>query len=130
MRARYAAFATGALDFLLTTHHPDTVKAISRASIAAWSRGAEWLGLTILATELGGPADDTGVVEFAARYAMKGVVQTHHERSRFAKQDGHWFFVDGEDPSVPRRREGPVVGRNQPCSCGSGKKFKHCCARC
>jgi uncharacterized protein len=32
-------------------------------------------------------------------------------------------------PSVPARRAGPKVGRNDPCPCGSGKKYKHCCAR-
>ena len=97
MRARYAAFATGEIDFLLQTHHPDTVKAVTRASIQAWSRGATWLGLTILATELGGPSDDTGIVEFTARYRMKGAVQNHHERSQFVKQDGRWYFMDGEN---------------------------------
>jgi uncharacterized protein len=29
---------------------------------------------------------------------------------------------------IPRRREGPKVGRNDPCPCGSGRKYKHCCA--
>ncbi|HEY8708909.1 MAG TPA: UPF0149 family protein [Burkholderiaceae bacterium] len=29
---------------------------------------------------------------------------------------------------VPQRRTVPKVGRNDPCPCGSGKKFKHCCA--
>ena len=27
------------------------------------------------------------------------------------------------------RRETPKVGRNDPCPCGSGKKYKHCCGR-
>jgi len=26
-------------------------------------------------------------------------------------------------------REGRKVGRNEPCICGSGKKYKHCCGR-
>ena len=29
----------------------------------------------------------------------------------------------------PRRREGPKVGRNDPCPCGSGKKYKQCCGK-
>ncbi|SFT32681.1 preprotein translocase subunit SecA [Halomonas saccharevitans] len=29
----------------------------------------------------------------------------------------------------PLRREGPKVGRNDPCPCGSGKKFKQCCGK-
>jgi SEC-C motif-containing protein len=100
MRARYAAFATGAIDFLLESHHPDTVKAVSRVGIEAWSRGTEWLGLTIVDTALGGEEDETGVVEFTARFKMKGHVETHRERSRFGKLDGRWYFIDGEHPGV------------------------------
>jgi len=29
---------------------------------------------------------------------------------------------------APRRREGPKIGRNEPCPCGSGRKYKQCCA--
>ena len=29
----------------------------------------------------------------------------------------------------PVTREGAKVGRNQPCPCGSGKKYKRCCGR-
>ena len=31
-------------------------------------------------------------------------------------------------PNISIRREGKKVGRNDPCSCGSGKKYKKCCA--
>ncbi|MDR1930814.1 MAG: DnaJ domain-containing protein [Treponema sp.] len=40
-------------------------------------------------------------------------------------------FDGGEDPrsdpDEPVRRAGPKVGRNDPCPCGSGKKYKRCC---
>ena len=41
---------------------------------------------------------------------------------------------NGENDEValdlqPVRREMPKVGRNQPCPCGSGKKYKNCCGR-
>ncbi|MCZ6851047.1 MAG: SEC-C metal-binding domain-containing protein [Planctomycetota bacterium] len=29
----------------------------------------------------------------------------------------------------PVRRTSPAIGRNEPCPCGSGKKYKHCCGR-
>jgi SEC-C motif-containing protein len=44
--------------------------------------------------------------------------------------DGEWRFIDGKifGPD-PVRREAPKVGRNDPCPCGSGKKFKKCCCQ-
>ncbi|MFI9652322.1 preprotein translocase subunit SecA [Guyparkeria halopsychrophila] len=37
--------------------------------------------------------------------------------------------TSGEPPTRPVRREAPKIGRNDPCHCGSGKKFKHCCGK-
>ena len=84
--------------------------------------------MTIVRTERGGPADDAGVVEFIARYIEKGKPQSHHEIAQFRREDGGWFFYDGEAPRPQTvRRETPKIGRNAPCPCGSGKKFKKCC---
>jgi len=61
-------------------------------------------------------------------YKEQGVVRPHHEISRFLKKDGNWYFVDGQlVPPKPEIRKQPKVGRNEPCPCGSGKKFKKCC---
>jgi SEC-C motif-containing protein len=81
-----------------------------------------WLGLTILATQQGQPDDQTGIVEFVARFAAEQPGQIH-ERSRFKKQKGVWFYLDGEQlpPVEPKR--------NEPCWCGSGKKYKQCHAK-
>jgi SEC-C motif-containing protein len=124
MRARYAAFATGQIDYIVDTHHPSNRHTVDRKGVEAWSRESEWLGLTIVATEKGGPQDSHGVVEFSARYREAGAVRNHCERSRFEKHEGRWYFVDGE--AAPAVRNGEV-GRNQPCPCGSGKKYKRCC---
>lgn len=32
-------------------------------------------------------------------------------------------------PNVPARNESPKIGRNDPCPCGSGKKYKQCCGK-
>ena len=40
---------------------------------------------------------------------------------------GEASVASGSRP-LPQRRSMPKVGRNEPCPCGSGKKFKHCCA--
>jgi len=40
-----------------------------------------------------------------------------------------WFDEDLIDPSVTGLSNLPKVGRNDPCPCGSGKKFKKCCGK-
>jgi len=130
MRSRYTAYVLGAVDYILRTHHPDTIDMTDRESVSEWSHGSEWLGLEVIATERGEPSDDEGVVEFVARYQMDGKVRSHRERSRFRKLDGRWLYVDGEMvKSAPVVRGGPKIGRNDPCPCGSGKKYKKCCGR-
>jgi SEC-C motif-containing protein len=58
------------------------------------------------------------------------VAQEHHERATFERKDGRWYFVDGElVRQKPVTHEGPRVGRNDPCPCGSGKKYKKCCGK-
>ena len=128
MASRYVAYATEAIDYLLDTHDPKTRGDADRKATAEWARRAEWRSLTLLGGEKGGPEDDEGTVEFVARYAMGGVEHTHHELSEFRRIDGRWYFVNGEKVAQePVRRAAPKVGRNDPCPCGSGKKFKKCC---
>jgi SEC-C motif-containing protein len=127
MRARYTAFAVGNVDYVIKTHDPDTVDQIDRDSTEQWSKQSEWLGFELLSSEAGGEKDHFGNIEFVARYKMKGTLLEHRERATFRQQDGTWFFVDGEQiAGPPVRREGPKVGRNDPCPCGSGKKYKKC----
>ncbi len=130
MRARYAAYATQNIDFILRTHHPSTIGSVDRENTEKWSRSAEWLGLEIVSVEQGGETDEIGTVGFVARYTIRGVTIPHRERAEFEKLDGKWYFVDGKEQKPPPvRREGPEIGRNDPCPCGSGKKFKKCCGR-
>lgn len=128
MRARYAAYATGNVDFVIDSHDPATRSEIDRKHTEAWSTKSSWLGLEILSTEAGGENDTEGVVEFLARYKLGNVTVPHRERATFRKIDGKWYFIDGQELNAPPvRHEGPRVGRNDPCPCGSGKKHKKCC---
>ena len=127
MASRYVAYATEAIDYLFETHDPKTRSEADRKATLEWSRRADWRGLEILSSERGGPEDDAGEVEFVARYAMDGVEHKHHERADFRRIDGRWFFINGEKVSAaPVVRAAPKVGRNDPCTCGSGKKYKKC----
>ena len=119
MRSRYTAYCRGQVDYLIATHHPSMRRPSDRANLSKSMQNTTWLGLTVLNTERGQPEDDTGIVEFVALYRT-GEVGQLHERSRFQKQKGRWFYVDGDHlpPLEPKR--------NAPCWCGSGKKFKQC----
>ena len=104
-----------------------------------WANQAEWKTLKILSTEAGAAEDSKGKVEFIASYVQEGEEIEHHEVSRFRKnRHGEWRFVDG-DAHTHKGGEAhhhhharpetvaPKVGRNDPCPCGSGKKYKKCC---
>ncbi|MBK6689923.1 MAG: YchJ family protein [Deltaproteobacteria bacterium] len=116
MRSRYTAYSQAAIDYLLATHDPPPPP----EEVKAWAERAEFLSLQIVGTRAGGALDDEGEVEFLARYREAGVERVHHERSQFQRRQGRWCYVE--------RLASPKVGRNDPCPCGSGKKYKKCCA--
>ena len=128
MRSRYSAYAEHAIDYLGDTLHPDHRGDWDRDATRRWSDTAEWLGLEIVATEAGETGDEQGWVEFIATFKERGEFKRHQERSRFQRHAGSWYYVDGEVPKPQTQRHvAPKVGRNDPCPCGSGKKFKKCC---
>lgn len=91
MRSRYSAFAVGESDYLLASWHPDT-----RPSRVRLDPQQKWIGLSIKSTEAGGVGDESGKVEFVARFKIAGKGHRLHENSRFEKIDGRWYYLDGE----------------------------------
>ena len=87
MRSRYSAYVIGLLDYLLATWH------------ASSSPGdlelppVKWLGLEVRHAQTAG---DAGVVEFVARCKEGGRAQRMHETSRFVREDGRWYYIDGQ----------------------------------
>lgn len=128
MRARYTAYTQAEMEFLSLSLHPDKREENDPEGVRDWAENSEWHGLQVLETEGGGPEDDQGTVEFIASYTYQDEEQNYHEVATFDKVDGQWYFTDGK-PAVrkPVVREEPKIGRNDPCPCGSGKKYKRCC---
>jgi SEC-C motif-containing protein len=127
MRSRYTAYATGEVEYIGRTHHPKDREQFDREAALRWSKESTWHGIQIVSVQKGGTTDDEGFVEFVANYDVRGQMQRHHERSRFQRVDGDWYYVDGEMvKQTPFRKTSPEIGRNDPCPCGSGKKYKHC----
>ena len=125
MRSRYTAYVRGAIDYLIATHDASTRGSVDREGVARWSRETEWRGLEIVATERGGESDADGIVEFIARGVTRGTGFAQRERSRFRRVDGRWFYLDGKAIHEPAQRAA-APGRNDPCPCGSGMKYKRC----
>lgn len=90
MRSRYTAFAIGDADHLRESWHPGT-----RPDESAIDPATRWVGLRIIEVERGGADDPRGVVEFEARYRERGADGVLHERSRFVRQSGRWWYLDG-----------------------------------
>ena len=130
MRSRYTAFTVADIDYVTETHDPKTRASYDEEQARQWSEGSDWLGLEIVETEAGGPGDERDTVEFVARFRADDDEHEHRERSRFVKRGGVWYFSDGKVIGPrPIRHDGPKIGRNDPCPCGSGKKYKKCCGR-
>lgn len=115
MRSRYSAFVLGLAEYLRDTWHAST-----RPADLALDDSPEWLGLQVLASEM---LADTGRVHFRAIYRVGSGFGYLEENSDFVREQERWFYVTGDT------REGSLKpGRNEPCPCGSGKKYKACCA--
>ena len=128
MRARYHAYETCDMEFIKESHDPDNTEGIDWAECEKWARESQWLGLEIISTTKGGEDDKDGIVEFKATYIENGKTIVHHERSYFVKKNGAWFYQKWLPITSTRINENKV-GRNDPCPCGSGKKYKKCCGK-
>ncbi len=93
MRSRYTAYSRLDEAYILRTWHPSTRPPSVILKVAP---APKWLGLEILGVEAGSTDDRSGTVEFIARYKLNGKASRLHEKSRFVKDNGHWYYVDGE----------------------------------
>ena len=90
MRSRYSAYVLALTDYLRDTWHPST----RPAAIEPNPAGLKWLGLEVRRHT---PQDaDHATVEFVARSKLGGRAQRLHETSRFVREDGRWYYVDGD----------------------------------
>lgn len=117
MRSRYTAYTAGAGDYLVSTHHPAYRTPEEAAAIRLQAGQTEWLKLDVLKSV---ENSDAAEVAFKAYYRTADGIAVHFERSRFVKEQDRWFYTKGT-------LQHAEVGRNEPCPCGSKKKYKRCC---
>jgi len=91
MRSRYSAFALGLAPYLLASWHPST-----RPAELDLDDGVTWRRLQIVDTVAGAGAATDGVVEFRAAYRTADGAGLLHERSRFVREGGRWFYLAGD----------------------------------
>jgi SEC-C motif domain protein len=130
MRSRYSAYVNKNIDYIDQTQTQTEGEVFDKKEAEKWAESSEWMGLEIKKTQKGQVEDSTGIVEFIAHYKDKasGTELHHHETSLFIKEDQVWKFKEGQiHGAQPVKRLEPKIGRNDPCACGSGKKFKKCC---
>lgn len=123
MRSRFTAYALDKTDYILATWDASVQPEKTNFS----DENLDWQRLKIIDTKKGGINDSKGIVEFKAFYLNNGEEYMLHEISRFTKSNGRWFYVDGVVKKVGKIIQQSNQGKNAPCSCGSGKKFKRCC---
>ncbi len=114
MRSRYSAYTLADGRYLVLSSAKENRYEDDAELIEEFSKSVEWLKLDILQS-------NPNSVEFKAYYRDKESIKLLHEKSNFIIEDGIWRYKDGELYNTK-------IQRNEPCPCGSGKKYKRCCA--
>ena len=127
MRSRFTAHAIGDFKHL----HLTDLETARKPYVEEKAEGQQmnWTRLVVHAHERG-PNADKEFVDFSAYHKAGDVEQVLHEKSEFVRRDGVWYYTRAVRLGpAPVKSAGPKVGRNDPCPCGSGKKYKHCCGK-
>ena len=129
LRARYTAFTRGDVDFILRITVGHVTKSIEKR-LRIGRKARDGLGSKLFNLKWAKRNNDTGTIVFGAHYRDRkdGKDHEHWEKSFFEKENGQWRFADAQGIQMgPYKRAEPKIGRNDPCTCGSGKKYKKCC---
>ncbi|WP_294906450.1 YchJ family protein [Tatumella sp. UBA2305] len=119
MRSRYTAYQRGDVLWLVETWHKSQRSPELEALISTHLSGTDWLGLNVISHDYNNNSQEA-FVTFFARYCEKNQTSAIYERSRFIREEQHWYYIDGVHLQA---------GRNDTCPCGSGRKYKKCCGQ-
>lgn len=117
MRSRYTAYNQANINYIANTVRGKAALGFNPVASKQWATEVKWLALTVLRSFM--KDQTTGFVEFVARYQENNQIHLIHELSEFHLIADRWYYIDGELRPKPNR--------NEPCPCGSHKKFKRCC---
>ncbi len=139
MRSRYSAHVVRNREYLLQTTVEEERKRCASKYPGNEEEWLDWKRLEVYESRDGERNDDEGWVQFSAWHDEDGEEQCLRETSKFVKRNGRWYYsLEGsrvhreESPESEVKtvvRDKPKVGRNEPCPCNSGKKYKKCCGK-
>lgn len=123
MRARFTAHVVHDFKFL-----HESYEETAKQPYVAEEQDAptEWTRLEVHAHEAGANPD-IAFVDFSAYGRENGNEVVLHEKAQFRRTHGKWIYQKAVRLGPAPVKVAPKVGRNDPCPCGSGKKYKHCC---
>ncbi len=122
MRSRFSAFCVGNGEYLVNTHHPETLGGLTAEKLSNASDEWRWTRLDVLYHNVTGATQSE--VAFNAWYLEKEQLMCHSEVSTFVLLDNEWKYQKGNFEN--RAAKDVKYGRNDPCPCGQGKKYKKC----
>ena len=124
MRSRYAAYTLGEMDYIANTMKNPALAKFDHEVAKTWANKVEWIRLEVISSQMEG---NKGFVEFLAYFYENSKRHAMHEYSEFQLIDGKWYYMDGYAPKDRPPFKESIRKRNDPCICGSGKKYKKCC---
>ena len=123
MRSRFTAHVAQDYAYLHRTYRPTSrlpFKGEDDPATLGWTR-------LVIHSHEPGQNPDHAFVDFTAYFAEQGVEHAVPEKSEFHRVDGQWLYTRSTRTGPAPAKAAPKVGRNDPCPCGSGKKYKQCC---
>lgn len=124
MRSRYSAYTLADIEYIFKTMKGPASEDFDPESSREWAKKITWLKLEVLNSTLF--SKQKGFVEFLAHYMHNNKNLVLHEISEFQFDNGQWYYFDGVTPEKDQTGT-KKIPRNDPCPCGSTKKFKKCC---
>jgi SEC-C motif-containing protein len=124
MRSRYTAYCLADIGYIKQTMKGTPLNTFDVLEAKEWANSVTWLGLKVIQSYM--ETHVVGFVEFEATILERKQLKIIHELSEFHKQGTSWFYVDGLNKRETSTKNKSKVGRNGPCPCGSGRKFKNC----
>ncbi len=128
MRSRYTAYSMANIDYIKKTMTGIAAEGFEADATKIWAKSITWLGLDVKRSFMDEHDLSKGYVEFEVSFRDKtGNGQKIYELSTFTQINKEWFYTDGKSPAKSTNSIYNKAGRNDPCPCGSEKKYKKCC---
>lgn len=131
MRSRYTAFTQANMDYLAKTMQGEPLIQFNAKQTEQWAKSVEWLGLEVYQSGYLKNKINFGTVSFRAMFSENGQMGSIEENSLFSKINGRWYYTGAHKAAAlpAQKSKKPSLGRNEPCSCQSGLKYKKCCGK-